>query len=125
MSKLVPHSTKTCTPGAPCNDIVPCLVHVSAYSEALLNTPAALAADLASIPSDVDMAGPEVTPPALTRDQERVLAMLENRPRSTTWLVSRTELGYARVERVVSDLVKLGRVRMSEAMLPGVYWERV
>lgn len=42
-----------------CSPRVPCLNHVTAVSDRMLNTPEALASELASVQSDVDMAGPD------------------------------------------------------------------
>lgn len=64
-----------CTPGQHCTAEVPCLAHVDQASERMLDTPEARAADLASVPGDVDMAGPgedrEVTAENVTDGQIR------------------------------------------------------
>jgi hypothetical protein len=57
-AQWAPSSTKPCTKSEPCTKGVPCLVHVDAASERVLSTPEARAAELATVQSDVDMAGP-------------------------------------------------------------------
>lgn len=71
-----------------CTADVPCLEHVAAVSERLLNSPAALAADLASIPSDVDMAGPEQD----ERDAARAKLRAQARADIDTWRNSKVTI---------------------------------